>query len=352
MGITEVSIGETYDDNTTFSKEDKREDFITKLRLGIGAKYEGKKRTFDLTGNITQQLFARNSNFNNITQDIIFNFKNEFSKRHRLSLNNVFTHFEAPSSEDEGYFSQQFGRTTGRFEYFRNRFNIQYSNDVTKQVSFAVKYANEANKFSGTDRPNSLLNKPGFSLSYSYHPTATIFSFLYDFTIVQFEKENDATIHTIGPGIRQYITKKLFLDVNTGVDIIDSFDDENLTEPFVRSQLTYVKDERTRAMLLFSKKYETNPYFAQIFNNWRVSASLTRRMLRRLGGNLSFFYGEGTFIATDTERRLWGANTTVKYDISRNLIGTLTYTYSQSDSDSGAREYSKNTVFLGLAAGF
>ena len=353
--ITKVSIGETFDDNITFTKENKQKDFITDLGLGLGVKYAGKTRTFELTGDISNQTFAKNDTFNNITQHINLNFKNEFSKRDRISLNNIFTHFEAPSSTDEGdegYFSQQFGRTAGRFEFFQNKFNIDYSNDVAKQLSLVVKYANEINVFSGASTPNSILNKPGLGLSYLFSPTATIFSLLYEFTNVQFETEEDATINTIGPGIRQYITKKFYFDGSTGVDFIDSFDDENLTKPFVQASLTYIIEEKTSARFSFNKKYGTSPYFAEIFNNWRTSASLTRQMLERLGCSLSVFYGEGEFISSTFKQKLVGANSSLKYDISRNLKGDLTYTYSQFDSNVETVGYSKNTLFLGLVAEF
>ena len=350
--ITEVSIGETIDDNITFAKENKQEDFITDLRLGLGVKYEGKTRTFELTGAIANKTFAKNDTFNNITQDIELKFKNEFSKRDRISLSNVFTHFEAPSSEDEGYFSQQFGRSAGRFEYFQNKFNVNYSNDVAKQLSLVVRYANEINVFSGVSNPNSILNKPGLGLNYVFSPTATVFSFSYDFTSVQFENEKNATINTIGPGILQYITKKLYFDGSTGVDFIDSFDGENLTKPFVRSSLTYIIDENTRARFLFEKRYGTSPYFAEIFNNWRTSAFLTRKMSERLGCSLSVFYGEGEFISSTFKQKLLGAKSSLKYDISRNLKGNFIYTYSQFDSNSESAGYLKNTVFLELVAEF
>ncbi|QII12815.1 hypothetical protein KsCSTR_34360 [Candidatus Kuenenia stuttgartiensis] len=350
--ITEVSVGERFDDNTTFTNENKKEDFITNAQLGLGVKYEGKTRTFELTGDIGYQAFAKNSNFNNITQHINLNFKNEFSKRDRINLKNVFTHIEAPSSEDEDFSLQQFGRSTGRFEFFQNKFDINYSYDIAKQISLFVKYANEINIFSGSNRSNSFLNNPGVGLSYLFSPTETIFLFSYDFTSVQFENDPDATIHTIGPGIRQYITKKLFFDGKTGVDFIDSFDDENLTKPFVQASLTYIVNERTRARLSFDKKYTTSPYFADIFNNWRTSASVTRQMLERLGCSLSIFYGEGEYVFSSFEQRLLGVNSSLNYDISRNLKGRLTYTYSQLDSNFETAEYSKNTVFLGLTAGF
>ncbi|WP_169703111.1 hypothetical protein [Candidatus Kuenenia stuttgartiensis] len=209
--ITEVSVKETFDDNITYANKNEKEDFITNARLGLGVNYEGKTRTFELTGDIGYQAFTKNSNFNNITQHINLNFKNEFSKRDRINLKNVLTHIEAPSSDEEGFTSQQFGRSRGRFEFFQNKFDINYSNDIAKQISLFVKYANEINIFPGSNRSNSFLNKPGMGLSYLFRPTKTIFLFSYDFTSVQFENDQDATIHTIGPGIRQYITKKLFL---------------------------------------------------------------------------------------------------------------------------------------------
>ncbi len=355
LGVKEVSVGETFDDNINFAKNDKQEDFITYAGIVLGAQYEGKTRTFELTGKITDQIFAKQADQNNVTQFIDLNFKNEFSKRDRISLNNVFTHFEAPSSTDTtdgGYFSAQFGRTGGRFEFFRNQFNITYSNDISKQLSFIVKYANEINVFSGTDRDNSILHKPGLGMSYIFSPTATIFFFSYTFTNIQFENDTDATINTIGPGIKQYITKKLYFDGSTGIDFIDSFDDENLTKPFVQASLTYILEEKTRASISFNKKYETNPYFDDIFNSWRTSVSLTRQMLKRLGCSSSFFYGEGEEISSTFEHKLLGLSSTLKYDISRNLRGSLAYTYSQQDTDDEASGYSKNTFFFGLVAEF
>lgn len=356
LGVKEVSVGETFDDNINFAKKDKQEDFITYAGIVLGAQYLGKTRTFELTGKITDQIFAKQADQNNVTQFINLNFKNEFSKRDRISLTNVFTHFEAPESSDSdpegGYFSQQFGRTGGRFEFFRNQFNIAYSNDISKQLSLIVKYANEINVFSGTGRDNSILHKPGFGLSYIFSPTATIFFFSYTFTSVQFENDTNATINTIGPGIRQYITKKLYFDGSTGIDFIDSFDNENLTKPFVQASLTYILEEKTRASILFNKKYETNPYFDDIFNSWRTSVSLTRQMLKRLGCSSSFFYGEGEEISSNFEQKLFGLSSTLKYNISRNLTSNLTYTYSQLDTDNEISGYSKNTLFLGLTAAF
>lgn len=355
LGIKKISIGEVFDDNITFVKENKKDDFITNLGLVLGVNYKGKTRTFELTGHINSITFAQNSDFNNITQHIDLNFINEFSKRDRLSLKNVFTYYEAPDAAVSGddYFSQQFGRVGGRFEYFQNKFYIDYSHDIAKHMSISINYANEINIFSGgTVRPDSLVNRPGFDLKYVFSPTATIFSLSYSFTDIEFDTENNAIINSIGPGIRQYITKKLYFDGKTGVDFIDSFDDENFTRPFFLTSLTYTMDERTQARISFDKRYDTTPYIEDIYNNWRTSFSLTRQILERLGCSLSISYGDGEYVSSDYEEELWVGRSSLKYQISRNLEGSLSYTYSDLNNNVENSGYSKNTVFIGLSAGF
>lgn len=351
--LKEVFLRETYDDNITFVKKDKEEDFITDLGFGFGVNYEGKTRSLQLTGEITDQIFAKQPEQNNITQYLNLNFTNEFSQHDRIKISNVFSHFEAPSSSDgEGYFSAQFGRSTGRFEYFKNNFDIAYSNDVSKQITCYAKYSNEINVFSGTDRENSFLHKPGLGMSYVFSPTATIFSFSYDFTSIEFENDVNATIHTIGPGVRQYITKKLIFNGGAGVDIIDSYDDENFTKLYVRSALTYIIEEKMSANLSYIKKYDVNPYYESIFNNWRVSASLSRQILERMRVYLAVFYGDGEFVNFDGEQDFIGTRSSLRYLISSNLSGDFTYTYSDLNSDDEDSGYSKNTVFFGLTAEF
>lgn len=353
--VAEVSIGEAYDDNITFVKEDKKDDFTTYLGLVLGVNYKGKTRTFELTGHINSITFAKNSDFNNVTQHIDLNFRNEFSKRDRISLKNVFRYYESPEASESGddYFSQQFGRVGGRFEYFRNKFYIDYSNDIAKHISISVNYENQINIFSGgTTRPDSLVNRPGFDLNYVFSPTATIFSLSYSFTHIEFDTDNNAIINSIGPGIRQYITKKLYFDGKTGVDFIDSFDDENLTKPFFLTSLTYIMNERTQARISFDKRYDSNPYVEDIFNNWRTSFSLTRQILERLGCSLSIRYGDGVYVSNDYEEDLLIGGSSLTYQISRNLKGSLSYTYADLNNNVENGGYSKNTVFIGLTAGF
>ena len=349
--VTGVSIGETFDDNVTFANKDKINDFITDAGGGVRVTYEKKTMTLELIGNANNRTYEKNSDFDNITEDITLNFKNEFSEFDRISLKNVFTHSDAPLFFREDFFNEQFGRTGGRFDYFRNKSNANYSRDVTKQLTVIARYANDIDMFSGVDLQNSMQNKAGFELDYIFS-SATIFYFSYDFTHREFEEGKNAVFNTITPGVRQYFTKKIYFDGKIGVDFIDSFDDKKLIKPNVQSSLNYEIVELTRLSLLFTKKYDTNPYTEDLFNNWRTSLSFSRQLLERLGCSLSLFYGDGEYISSNSTQKLMGASPIFTYDINKNLKGNLTYTYSQLDSNFESSGYTKNTVFLGFVAEF
>lgn len=351
MQITGISVGETFDDNITYARRNKEEDFITLAGIGLGVRYEGRARSFELTGNVTQRLYAKNSNFNNTTEEVALNFSNEFSEHARITLSNVFVHSNEPLFNRTDFFDEQFGRRGGQFEHFRNRFNIDYTRDFTKQFTIIARYGNSLDAFSGVDAQDTFLNTAGFEADYLLSSTTTLL-FSYDFVHREFENNNNASINTVATGIRQYITSKLYFDIRPGLDFIDSFDDKNLTKPVIMTSLTYQKDADTIARLKFEKKYDTNAYNEDIVNKWRTTASVTRQLMERLRCSLSVFYSEGEFISSDFKNRLLGANSTFDYDITKILKGNFTYTYSQSDANSPTAGYTKNTVFLGLTAEF
>ncbi|OOP57373.1 MAG: hypothetical protein AYP45_04305 [Candidatus Brocadia carolinensis] len=350
--ITEVSVGEIYDDNVTFTDRNEKDDFITLTGFGLGIKYEGKSRSLDILGNVDYQTFAKNSDFNNITTDLFLNFKNEFSDHDRISLMNDFSYSDAPLfNQGEGFFDDQFGRSQGRFEYFKNKLDLDYTRDMSKQLTAIARYDNQIDLFSGsvTGLRDSFLNKLGLGAEYLFSSTTTSL-FSYDFTNRRFEGGADASINEITAGARQYLTKKIYFEGIAGVDFIDSFDDKNLTEPVIKTSLVYQKGADMLARLSFEKRHDTSPYEEDIFDNWRTTASATRQVLERLRCSLSVFYGEGEYIATNSDQRFLGMNSTLLYDITKYLKGNFTYTYSDSDSEDDG--YLRNTVFFGLTAGF
>lgn len=350
--IKGITAGETYDDNVTFSKENPKEDFITNMGVGVSVKYAGRNTSLELTGTLYNEIYAKNDQFDNVSQDAALNFTSELSEYERINLKNTFSHTYVPLwFEGAQFYEDQFGRTEGRFSYYRNRFNIDYIRDVTEHVALRAKYGNDVDVFSTETLSDSFLNKFGFETDYLYSPDTTLF-FAYDFSDRHFEDADSALINTVGFGIRQSITKKLYLDASAGLDFVDAFNTVEIVKPTAQASLAYEMNERTRARLTFTRKHDTSPYNKDIFNFWRTSALFTRQLSERCGSTVSLFYGSGDYVSSGFEQRLLGATPAFTYDINKHLKGNLTYTYSFSDSNVEMAGYTKNTVFLGLAAEF
>ena len=127
------SVSTSYDDNVTFVKDDKKSDIVTNLTVGLDAKKEGKTYQFNMGGNFTQHLFADESSFNKNSQDVIIDFQKEFFKYDRISVTNNFVNADEPRS-----FEDDFGRTSGRYSYYRNTFGADDIAVVTNFTHFVV----------------------------------------------------------------------------------------------------------------------------------------------------------------------------------------------------------------------
>ena len=145
----------------------------------------------------------------------------------------------------------------------------------------------------------------------------------------------------------------MYFIVRPGIDFIDSYDGGDLVKPNIQSSLTYEMDVNTRFLLLYEKRYDTNSYVNDIFNQWRTSLSFTHQLSERFGFSQMLFYGKGEFISSDTSRQqLLGSKSSFTYDINKNVKGELAYSHAESDGEIGTAGYSKNTVFIGLTAAF
>jgi hypothetical protein len=341
-----AAASEMYDDNITYQPDDRRQDWITSLGLGLGLSAETPVRNFDLSGQVVHQLFAERPTYNNTAQDLTFRFRNEFSARDRIQVQNVFAHTHEPRS-----FEETLGRSGGRFSYYRNKLNVGYTREVLSQWSMGLRYANEIDEISRDDIRDSYLNAGGTDLSYS-QSSARIFTLGYGYSQRRFENNANSDNHTVTGAVRQYFTKQLYFDAKSGVDFIRSYSGRQFVKPVIFASLTDELDNRTNTSLSYAKEYHTISYSEDLFNYWQATGQFTRQLLRRLGGSVSGFYGEGTYVDSSVEDRVLGANATLSYDLLAYLKGNLSYAYSNIDSNVHAREYVKNTVFFGLLAEF
>ncbi len=89
-----------------------------------------------------------------------------------------------------------------------------------------------------------------------------------------------------------------------------------------------------------------------MFNSWRLSGGVSRQLLKRLTGSASAFYGRGEFASFKIKDNYVGANAVLAIELTKNVRATLGYTYSETASTIGIRDYRKNVISLGIESEF
>lgn len=341
-----ASLQELFDDNITSLKESKKQDYVTVTHVGMEALYEGEKRNFTLSGNIRQNTFLDNHNFNNIDQDFTATFGSELSKYDRLSLSNTFSRSEEPRS-----FEDAFGSTSGRYRIQKNKFSLGYARDITSQYEFRARYTNAFDSYSRQDLADSFFNSVGLELGYL---ASSWLSFLcsYDFAHRDFNPGNHALNHTLGVGARIYLTPQLSLDSNAGINFVTSYDRSRHRPPILGMSLTGELDKNTRAALSFTKRYDINAYSQDLFGYWQTSAGLRRALTERLEVDCSLFYGQGEYKSLGLRDKFAGVSLGAHYDLKDNIRGTAAYSHTNLTSNIFSREYKKNVISIGFTIKF
>lgn len=340
-----ASAAERYDSNISYD-HDGKSDYVTTFAGGLDASYEGHTSSMALTGNIDQDLFALNPEFNNMSEDVAFKYMQDLSKVDFLSIKDVLEHTYEPRS-----FEDALGRTTGRYSYFRNRLNIDYTRELSKQFSMILRYFGQIDIFSLSTLSDSYLNQGGGELDY-YLTSQTIIFAGYDFIVRKFSPGSDATTNRVGGGIRQYFTDQLYIDISGGADFIDSYDNSKSTNPYVIATITDDITEKTTLKVSFRKEEYTVPYSQDMYNYWEISGVASSQIMKRLAGSCRVYYGRGEYIDSGTTDDLFGVNTGLTYEMTRYFNLNASYSYYSDSSDIETRSYNKNVVRLSLAGKF
>lgn len=334
--------GVLFDDNVTFAKQSKKQDVITQLSLGLGAQHEGKIHQLDVQGTLTQQLFASHHEFSNLSQELLMRWKAQVNPRDQFTLGNTLSHAEEPRS-----FEDEFGRTAGRYNYFRNRLNLEYTRTFTQQFLTRWNYDNERNVFSRSDLRDSWLHRALLETGYALN-SASLLLGTYEVAYRTFDLGAHTYTQRVAPGLRQYIRPSVWVDVLAGVDILHDFDGDDPIKPRLSAVLNHEPDALTLTRALFDYGYSTTAFTESLFRSWRATLDFRRQLRKRLGCTLSGFYGRGAYVTRDIDETLGGAFTQLRYEVSEHVQGTLSYRFSIVDADEDSLDYVKNVVFLGI----
>lgn len=375
----EGKIAENYSNNITYAtdNEDRIEDLVTMLDLGMGIKYDRARRGLGINGRLNRQMRTDSLDVENSSERVSIDFRNEFSEYDRISLNNTYTHTQVPGLLDEGLnasdckayedqfgrdqvrqifpecdkFEEEFGRFTGKFDSHNNIASLNYSRDFSDQYSISTGYSYSSHWSPEEGTSNSNGNSVSFKINYGYS-AITIFSLSYNFNENRYEEGGDISSQSVAVGVRRYITELLYFNARVGKNFSSSTDNME-----IETSVTGEIDEKTTSDIAFFKGDRISSDSEDIFRSWRVTGSLTRALLEDLKSSISGFYGQGRFISVDVTDSLLGGSVDLSYDFwsdqrGKNISGKMGYTYSDLDSTEENRSYSRSGVTLGLTAGF
>ncbi len=369
------NISESYSNNVTFEskEEDRVEDFTTMMNFGLDFKYKGKTRSFGFSGDLRRELFKTSSEASNPSENARLSFSNSFSKYDRVSFSNVFKHTQTPiktdvctqyytelglpSSEVESKcseFSEEFGRFKGRFDSYSNSMNLAYDKTVSEFVRIASSYSFGQNWSKEEDTNDSDYHSVRLKVSYQYSRPTT-FSLSYNYHIGIYDEREDIARQSITAGIKQYITKRIYFNGEIGTDrTISGIGDDNIK---ANASLHGQLDNKTSASIAYVQGTRITQNTDDTFENWQISAYLSRLIFTDLDSSFSVFYGQGEFSSTSITDKFLGYDFSLAYELWRSkrgayLSGELGYAYSNVDSTVETRNYKRNSVTSSLTAAF
>lgn len=340
-----ATVKEQYDDNITSDQTDVISDFSTLLSIGLEGIRETKTDTLKIVGNIDQEIYAQENDFNNTSQDVYVKYKKELSAYDRLTVDNSFTHADKPTSLDD-----EFGRIAGRYDYFRNIFKLGGEHDFTEQLTVKGRYVADYYDPSLDSLKSSMLNKPGIEAAYALN-SRTIGSLFYDFSNYAFEPGGTAIKHTTGVGVKRFFTSQIYLDVKGAADYIKTVTRDNTIRGMYFVGLTNELDETTKAGISFTKSSDLRYSSSDLFESWKVALTWGKQFTERMFLNVGAFTGIGED-QSGNEEKFNGVITGLEYEVNKNVKVRLDYAFRQRDADAADQDYEKNTVSMGITIRF
>jgi hypothetical protein len=337
-----ASLSESYDDNVTYAESNEKDDFITRLSLGGKGTLQRDRHTIEMGGTVTQNLYAKNSEFNNNSQNMVLSYRGNVVSNLRIDFSDHFRHAEEPRS-----FEDELGRTAGRYSYYQNTARLGGTLDVSPQLQCELSYGHDWREISkDTAGPDSQEHSGRFSFIY-FLDSSNIATLFYEVARRTYEPGGEITRQTVFLNGRHYFKPYLYLDAGAGYDFFDSVDTK--TEPQFSVSLTNQFSELTYVSAAYIKRYYVQTYNDDLFDEWRASLELGHQIYERLNLNVSTFAGRGEYQRLKDRDTFYGLSGQLNYDITQKIRGYVSYVYRTVSSNRASREYDRSLISVGIS---
>lgn len=333
------NVSETYDDNITYAHTDRLSDEISKLSLNGGFILQNKNSQAELKTTLTENIYGHHSNLDNLQESLLLNAGYDLSPYDSFKLNESFDHSQEPTT-----IVDTFGRTSGRYDAYNNRVDLEYDRVINEQWKGSFKYSELDYETSGQHVSTNEHN-PGLGLEYDLD-SANQFMFNYDFQDWTHSSGKPTNINILSGGYRHYLTTQLYFDLKPGLSFIDAQSGNRTVKPRYEADLIDDVDQNTQFKIDYVSSYTPIIYSQDNFNNWQWTLSAAKQLTKRINGNVSAFFGKGRYAVSGKTNKLTGANLGVEYDFDEKNSIQLGYLIERNDSNAPNQAYTKNTVNL------
>jgi len=339
----DASVGEGYDSNVTYLKDNPISDFHTDFGLGLTAELEGKKRDLKLGVRYLREQYFNRNNLSGNTYNFDLDFLQEITRFSRINIKERYLNSEDPDS-----FADQFGGMQNmRSKYQKNDFDIAYTKDFGPHFSMTANYFNQLYLPSRSDQESSDLNLVGIEGDIYVSPKTMLLG-LVQYAQRDFEHGDTIRTNRFAAGFKQYLYYQMYLDCRFGMDFTGISHGDDSNGQFISASLVNDIDERTKFLLTYLDEDSSTYYRQSIFESQRVSLELRHQIFRRLDGTLALFYGKGKYVSTGVDEKFQGASINLTYGVSTNTSLDLMYSFSDSNSSDDSDSYLKNSCSIGL----
>ncbi len=336
-----------YDTNVLQTNTGRIRDYATDLTAAVSVTHESKQQMFGLTGSLSEEIYARERSLNNTSENIDLSYARQFDRNTTFNAANTFNHTDTPTN-----FADQFGRTSGRYQYFLNRFGMGYGFDVSRQFSVAANYASEIYDPALRGLASSLQNAISLRGDYVVTSTTSLVG-VYGFSRRSFDPGGKVTANTFDGGVREYFSSKTYVDLLGGASASSGVDGKRSTTPRYEATLSHEITGKTRASASLTWRTDTNYSSSDLFRSSRASVSLSHRFYSRLSGGAELFHGQGKYTDLGIQDKFNGASGNVEYALTPDADIFGSSTYSRTSSNLASRAYARAIVsfFTNIASG-
>ncbi len=353
---TTVNVRGGYDDNVYTQSVGEEES--TFVGGGINFNYDfGTDRT-----QLTFGLGADADYYLDVTNDDVFyNLRLDFGVTHRVTPRLTVGASTYTTYQSRPDFSVPLASTRDSGEYFYtgSRLFVTYLwspkfQTVTGLTINGILYS-EDDVSDSLDRFEGTFNQ---EFRYLWTPTTTAIAEyrLGGFAYVE-ESDRDSIAHFALLGIDHQLAPRSSVTGRVGAEFRDFDDGENLTRPYGELSVSYRAGENT-SLSWFNRLGLEQSEFADVDERYtyRTGLSASQQWTPKFSTSLSVFYTHDEYGDQDNAEGFTEDSVDLSlglnYAFTRLLSASLSYRFSEVFSDSEFREYSRNTISLGLVASF